>query len=253
MNIKTYFALITVLLLTCGTAQAELLCVKRSAIVKKGKVNLSKAIIVNSSSCPNGYSSILNTATIVTDGSISTAKLADGSVTEDKLASGIQLKSISINPFGTVLTGTASYGVGFGKIAGVNLPDAANSSMTFGFTLPADYTTGNEISIHMVANTDATSCGVSLQPNSVSISRTGIAHINNLDASGGLTSVGGDTRTFGSTANIPIDFDFVFNSPVEDTPLQAGDAINLSVFRAGTVGSDTCTDDLTIQGIVVHY
>ncbi len=160
---------------------------------------------------------------------------------------------ISLDPYGAYVDGPATFSDGFGPNSGLRLPDGAVSSFSLGFTLPPDYATGTPLTIRMVWHTPSTGCTISFRPNSIAVARPGRTHILGSGASEGLSVVGGITLSASATANSSQDTRIEIVSPVPSVPLQAGDVIMFSMFRAGTVTTDTCTGDLVIQGMALQY
>jgi len=124
--------------------------------------------------------------------------------------------------------GGAAYSEGFGANAGIDLPDSGVPNFAFGFTLPFTYTPGNTVYVGVFWHTDAaTPCTAMLRPNFLSVARYGDSYIQGGNASSGLVSSDGSTD------------------------LQPLDVINLGFFRPAESADDTCTGDVTIQGLAI--
>lgn len=160
---------------------------------------------------------------------------------------------ISLDPYGAYVEGGATFSNGFGPYSGLNLPDGVSSSFSLGFTVPPDYATGTPLTVRMVWHTPATGCTISFRPNSIAVARPGRTHIIGTGASDGLTVIGGTNLSAAATANGSQETRIEIVSPVSGEPLQAGDVIMFSMFRAGAVAADTCTDNLAIQGMALLY
>jgi len=195
-------------------------------------------------------------ASQLADGAVGTAALADGSVTAAKLASGVVPKFISLNVYGAKLGGDAEPGGGAGPFAGIRLVDGMLGGNHFeaGFTLPPNYTTGTPVVVHVVWHTSATACDIVFSPNSLSIARVGRTHLSSGGSvTDGMEVVGGDLLTAPATANQSNETRVTITSPEPNVPLQAGDAVNFNLHRAGTDAADTCTASMAIQGLWVEY
>lgn len=160
---------------------------------------------------------------------------------------------ISLDPYGAYVTGATTFSEGFGPNSGLRLPDGAISSFNLGFTLPPDYASGTPLTIRMVWHTPSTSCTINFRPNSIAIARPGQNHIQGSGASDGLSVVGGTTLNAPGTANSSQATQIQIVSPVSGTPLQAGDVVMFSMFRAGNAAEDTCTGNMVIQGMALQY
>ena len=160
---------------------------------------------------------------------------------------------ISLDPYGAYIEGAATFSTGFGPNSGLRLPDGASSSFSMGFTIPPDYAAGTPLTLRMVWHTPSTGCTISFRPNSIAVARPGRTHIAGSGASEGLTVVGGTDLSAPTTANSSQETRIQIVSPVPSVPLQPGDVIMFSMFRAGTGASDTCTGNLVIQGMALQY
>ncbi|MFQ3663114.1 MAG: hypothetical protein SNJ69_12060 [Chloroflexaceae bacterium] len=160
---------------------------------------------------------------------------------------------ISLDPYGAYLDGGATFSDGFGPNSGLRLPDGAVTSFSLGFTVPPDYAAGTTLTIRMVWHTPSTGCVITFRPNSIAIARPGRTHIIGAGASDGLSVVGGVNLNASPTANSSQETRIEITSPVSGTPLQPGDVIMFSMFRAGTAPADTCTGNLVIQGMALLY
>jgi len=160
---------------------------------------------------------------------------------------------ISLDPYGAYVDGGATFSDGFGPNSGLRLPDGVSSSFSLGFTVPPDYAAGTALIVRMVWHTPSTGCAITFRPNSIAIARPGRTHIIGTGASDGLSVVGGVNLNAPATANSSQETRIEITSPVSGTPLQPGDVIMFSMFRAGTVTTDTCTGNLVIQGMALLY
>jgi len=185
--------------------------------------------------------------------SVTTAKIADGAVTAAKLASGVVPKFFTLNTFGAFLEGGATFATGWGPYAGMRLPDSGTPNFSFSFVIPPDYTPGTNLTVRFIWHTPATSCGIVLAPNYISVARAGRTHIAGSGVSDGLTMVGGNVLSAPATANQSSAKDMTISTPVPGTNLQAGDSIIFGVYRSSGSASDTCANYLVIQGVSVSY
>ena len=247
--------LLSMLVSTLFVAQlcaADVLCIKKSNKVIGNKVTLSNAVIVQGSSCPAKYILLADIASFLTDGEVTTAKIAAGAVTEDKLAAGIVLRSLSLNPYGSNIEGGAVRDTGFGANAGLSLPDSGTPAFAQGFTLPQDYISGTTIKVDLLWHTSATGCTIEFVPDFISVARAGRAHLVGPGATTGLSVDGGNVLTAASTSNNSVKTMLSITSPTS-AALEPGDAIIFGVFRRSTSGADTCAADMRVQGMLVRY
>jgi hypothetical protein len=185
--------------------------------------------------------------------SVTSAKIADGAVTAAKLASGVVPKFFTLNIFGAFLGGGTTLSTGYGPYAGMRLPDNLTPEFSFAFTIPPDYTSGTNLTVRFIWHTPATSCGIVLAPNYMSVSRAGRTQIVGGSVTSGMTMVGGTTLSAPATANQSSAKDLTINTPVSGTNLVAGDSIIFGLYRSASSGSDTCANYLAIQGVSVSY
>lgn len=162
---------------------------------------------------------------------------------------------IDLQLFGARIFGGANFTTGFGPHGGLRLPStSAVPSFDYQFTIPPDYTTGGTLTVRIIWHTSSTDCQMFLRPNSISVARPGRAHIIGPFASTGLDGVGGDLLQAPSTSNVTQQKTYTINSPVPATALQPGDNVIFGLFRDLREGhEDTCTADLTIQGVSIVY
>lgn len=109
------------------------------------------------------------------------------------------------------------------------------------------------MTVRMVWHTPSTGCTISFRPNSIAVARPGQTHIIGTGVSTELSVVGGTTLNAATTANSSQETRIEIVSPVSSTPLQPGDVIMFSMFRAGTTAADTCTGNMVIQGMALLY
>lgn len=189
----------------------------------------------------------------LTNRSVTSEKIADGAVTTAKLASGVAPKFFAINLFGAFVRDGVTFSTGWGPNAGMWLPDSSTPDFTYSFVIPPDYTSGTDMTVRFIWHTPATSCGIELRPNFISVARAGSTHIAGHSVSDGLTLVGGSTLSAPSTANRSSAKEMTINTPVPGTPLMGGDSIIFGLFRSSTAPTDTCANSLVIQGVSVSY
>ena len=159
-------------------------------------------------------------------------------------------KFISLDIFGTPAD-SALFTSGFGANAGQNFVDGVNSTSSFHFVLPPDYTPGTTIVGTFTWHTAAVSCAVLWRANYVSVSRAGALHILGAGASTGMSSPGLGTN--GGTPNVVQGGTFTLTSPVPATPLLPGDSYTFGLFRSGGDATDTCTANALIDSMVIRY
>lgn len=194
----------------------------------------------------------LTTADIA-DAAITTAKLANGAVTADKLAPSALTKFLTLDPYAAFLSGGATFTTGYGPNAGLRLADGANGSFYSGFTIPPNYTSGTTLSVRFLWHTSATNCSFAFLGNAISVARPGRTHITGGSTDTGLTVVGGTRLNAPATSNQTMQTLVNITSPDGVTPLQPGDSIIFSLFRAGNNAVDTCAAEMVIQSISVTY
>jgi hypothetical protein len=185
--------------------------------------------------------------------SVTTAKIADGAVTAAKLASGVVPKFFTLNTFGAFLEGGATFATGWGPYAGMRLPDSGTPNFSFSFVIPPDYTPGTNLTVRFIWHTPATSCGIVLAPNYISVARAGRTHIAGGGVTDGLTMVGGNVLSAPATASQSSAKEMTISTPVPGTKLQADDSIIFGLYRSSGSASDTCANYLVIQGVSVSY
>jgi hypothetical protein len=160
-------------------------------------------------------------------------------------------KFITLNPYGAHMNGDTSTTSGFGPFSGLQIPDT-NSSFALGFVLPPDYVSGDPITVDIIWHTGSTNCGIVLAPNSIAVARIGQTHIMGKSATTGLTAIGDNTLTASATENQSELKSYAITAP-DGTTLEAGDSIIFSLYRSYSSSSDTCADNLVIQGVSVRY
>jgi len=153
-------------------------------------------------------------------------------------------KSISINPRALYLGSTASMtGNAPAPFAGVRLPDSGTPIFDFGFTIPTDYEAGDPIRIQFVWHVDQSNCGFSLVSYYNAQARAGHelhAFSQNLK----LLSIGPVSNPANTARRLM--FEFV---PDGDFGFEPGDTIIVTYYR----GTDSCSEDVLIDGIRVLY
>lgn len=159
---------------------------------------------------------------------------------------------ININPYGVRLE-EGTFATGFGANAGILLPNAATPSISFGFTIPPDYTPGTAIIVRVVWHSPSTNCGIELRPNFISVARAGRTHILGPGASTGLSAVGGTVLNTSAVANRSEAKDYLITSPDGVTDLRPGDSVIVGLFRSAAASTYTCPGNLVIQAISVIY
>lgn len=159
---------------------------------------------------------------------------------------------ININPYGVLLEG-GTFNTGFGAFAGIALPNEGTPNISFGFTVPPDYTPGTAIIIRVIWHSPSTNCGIELRPNYISVARAGRTHIQGAGASSGLSAVGGTVLNTSAVANRSEAKDYLITSPDGATELRPGDSVIVGLFRSAAASTDTCPGSLVIQGISVIY
>ncbi|MCC6954603.1 MAG: hypothetical protein IT290_10835, partial [Deltaproteobacteria bacterium] len=169
--LRSFLVLVTIGL--ASNASAELLCIKKSNVVRDGKVALQNAAVIATASCPRGYSLLLNLDTVVRDDSVTSAKIVDGAVTAADIQDG---------------TITAA-DIQDGTITGAKLESATVTSAN----IQDGSIAANDLQIGAVASASiqdgsigAEKLAVGVLPNSISINTTGA-----LLASGASFTVGG--------------------------------------------------------------
>jgi hypothetical protein len=160
---------------------------------------------------------------------------------------------INLNPYGAFIRGGATLATGFGPFSGIRLPASGTPDFSFGFTVPPDYVPGTSLIVRLVWHSPSTSCGISLQPNFISVARPGRTHIIGPGASSGLDPVGGSTLIAPATANQSSAKDYLITRPDGVTDLRPGDSVIFGLFRSAGAGADTCAGDLVIQGVSILY
>lgn len=159
---------------------------------------------------------------------------------------------ISLDPAGVHLEDGATYTTGFGRHSGIQMPDIGSPSVAFGFTLPLNYTVGNTVYVGVFWHTEAsTPCTAVLRPNFLSVARYGGSHIQGFSASSGFISNDGNNELFANGTNVPEIKVYTITRPDGTTELQPLDVINLGLFRRGDNADDTCSGDVTIQGLAI--
>lgn len=195
---------------------------------------------------PLALSAAAQDKTAATD---TTIGLTDSEV--DKPAS--VARFININPYGVLLQEGASFATGFGASAGITLPNAGTPHISFGFTIPPDYTPGTAIIVRVIWHSPSTNCGIELRPNYISVARAGRTHILGGGASTGLSAVGGTVLNTSAVANRSEAKDYLITSPDGVTDLRPGDSVIVGLFRSAAASTDTCSGGLVIQAISVIY
>lgn len=162
------------------------------------------------------------------------------------------IKSLTLNPYSAFLENGATAASGYGPFSGVVLPDTGSPSFSYGFVLPANYTTGDSITVNLIVHTSSMSCSIDLRPNSISVARVGQTHLVGSGASTGLNAVTSSLITAPATANQSILQQYAITAP-DGTSLQARDSIIFSLYRLTTGVTNDCTGDLRIQGVYIDY
>jgi hypothetical protein len=160
---------------------------------------------------------------------------------------------INLNPYGALTGGGATLSGGFGRFAGIHLPDGGTPDFAFGFTIPPDYVPGTALIVRIVWHSPSTNCGISLLPNFISVARPGRTHIIGGFATSGLEPVGGATLVSPATANQSNAKDYLITRPDGVTDLRPGDSVSFGLFRSSGAGADTCTGELVVQAVSILY
>jgi len=159
---------------------------------------------------------------------------------------------ISLDPAGVHLEGGATYTTGFGRHSGIQMPDSGTPTISFGFTLPLNYTTGNTVYVGVFWHTEAsTPCTAVLRPNFLSVARYGDSHIQGSLATSGFTSNDGNNDLVVNATNVPEIKVYTITRPDGATELRPLDVVNLGLFRRGDDAGDSCSGNVTIQGLAI--
>jgi hypothetical protein len=161
---------------------------------------------------------------------------------------------IQLNLYGAYTEGAAVTKDGFGKYAGLHLPDGASSEFELGFVLPLppDYNAGERIRIGLAWHTDAaTPCDAELRPNSISVARFGQPHIQGGSAADGLAPEDGTSILAASLSDVTYLKIYEISPPDGTSTLGPGDVINFGLYRPNNGSQDDCAGDVVIQGAAV--
>ncbi|MGE4132531.1 MAG: hypothetical protein AB7F86_12885 [Bdellovibrionales bacterium] len=162
-------------------------------------------------------------------------------------------RTISIDPFSALLGGSASYSSGFGPNAGINLLEGGNGQFSFGFTVPDDLSASQNFIIRILWHLPETGCAVVLRPNYISVAKANSSHVVGGGAATGLAMVGGTVIAAPGSPDVSVVTEAQVSSPDGVTPFAPGDSVIVGFFRDSLSVSDTCIEDVTIQGLQVRY
>jgi len=160
-------------------------------------------------------------------------------------ASGGGAKFISINLAGTHVSGPADFSQGFGDNGGVALQPSSQTRIDLNFTVPPDYTPGDTFFIEIVGVTSSGD-NPSLRPNYISIARPGVGYVQGGGASSGLNF----SNPIPATAGVPFLGEGYIVSPINNNPIQPGDAITFGFFRPSGDANNTT---IILQGCIIKY
>ncbi len=158
---------------------------------------------------------------------------------------------ISQNIYGSFLDHDAYFAGGYGRYAGIRMPDGSSTpSLALSFIVPEYFIPGDRIRVGVAWHTDApTPCYATLKPNFLSVARFGKEHIPNASASSGLEPEDGLDTLYAASENTTGLKIYEISSPDGVTSLKPFHVISFGLFRAPENPSDTCAGTLTIQGI----
>jgi hypothetical protein len=170
-------------------------------------------------------------------------------------------RRLSLNPYG--FAGTVEIiGSGFEPAASFR-GGTISSSFHGGFVVPNDYFKNSPLTVAMLVSAAETGCEFRLLANSLFRARP--KHRRDFgNAAGGLAPKGATTPATVSSNAIQfaapatpgrterVEFE-VTPTPGEFPSLKAGDAINVSIFRAPGQGGDTCVGPLGLAGVSIVY
>jgi len=158
---------------------------------------------------------------------------------------------ISQNIYGAFLDGDAFFSDGYGRFAGIRLPDSSSTSqLALSFIVPEYYIPGDRIRVGVAWHTDAsTPCSATLKPNFLSVARFGKEHITGSSVTSGLVPEDGLDTLYAASKNTTGLKIFEITTPDGVTSLKPFHVISFGLFRAPENPSDTCAGTLTIQGI----
>ena len=157
----------------------------------------------------------------------------------------------TLNTYGAFLGGEAEFRAGFGRFAGIRLPDGTGS-FAWSFTVPVDHVPGNPIVIGLTWHSFEASCTASLPPNFISVARPGSTHIQGQFASSGLEAFDGqETLVAGAAITSEVKY-YLIVSPDGVNQIQPLDQVSFGLFRSGASPIDTCTEDIYIQGAWIY-
>jgi hypothetical protein len=163
-----------------------------------------------------------------------------------KTSGSLKQKSISLNVYGSNIDGAATFNIGFGRFAGIFMPDNQISSFTQNFTLPADYISGDTIFIRMLVSSTATG-SIDLYPNFISVARAGVGFIAGVSVSSGLELLGTVNIP---TADTPYEIKGFIVSPDGVNAIAPGDGISFGFYRGFP---DANTGTFKIHDIQILY
>ncbi len=158
----------------------------------------------------------------------------------------------SLNTYGANLNSAAEFRDGFGRFAGIRLPDGQAGSFSWSFSVPLDHVPGNPIVIGLTWHSFEASCTASLPPNFISVARPGSTHIQGQFATSGLEPLDGEeTLVAGAALTSEVKY-YLIVSPDGVSQIQPLDQVSFGLYRGGTSSIDTCAADIYIQGAWIY-
>lgn len=175
----------------------------------------------------------------------------------------IVIKSLSLNPYGALLSGGAT-ALQSGYDGPIRLPaNGSTPNLALGFVIPSDYIPNTALIIDVLFETPALDCNFELRPSFLFRARLG--HPRDFGgASAGLEAAGASTPSTltaggiimaapGTAFDVGLVRFSIKPTPGEFQTLQPGDAVNFGIFREDRTNADSCRDTLGIAGISVNY
>jgi hypothetical protein len=170
-------------------------------------------------------------------------KTKTDSLIDAALTGGASSRSITINPLGMDLQGSATVPPsGSPQDYGVVLPDSGAPFFAFGFTIPTDYTRGSRVEIQILWHTNQPNCTFNLDAYSTSHARRGEQVVGfTLDSVTSIEPVNPQSNELRRK---------LLEVNGGALGIQSGDTFLVQFLRS--IG-DSCSDDVIVTGVRVRH